>query len=282
MTPSTIATTAAQNGHHPQAAETLVSTTAHDEFDTAEFEEGRESLPYLQLLNHQDSNQSGFFITAENMEAAFFVPNEDWALHTATFQRGETAEGYRSLMARLLILNKSRLMMYDRDKGDFIGDYQKGTYDRAIHILKQRYLVYLISKDKQLMHDSPLMLTTKGSFCGSFGEAVRNFHNDMSKAYGAATGAKKPRGDRFMALSVLAVRVQPQLKGKEKKSWVCSVAGYGQPTAETWKSYFVGYEAGLKERILKEFETWADFGTGAMNAPAQSPAEASGFGYDDF
>jgi hypothetical protein len=80
MTPSTVATTAAQNGHHPQAAETLVSTTAHDEFDTAEFEEGRESLPYLQLLNHQDPNQSGFFITAENMEAAFFVPNEDWAL----------------------------------------------------------------------------------------------------------------------------------------------------------------------------------------------------------
>jgi hypothetical protein len=75
------------------------------------------------------------------------------------------------------------------------------------------------------MHESPLMLTTKGSFCGSFGETVRNFHSEMSKAYGAATGAKKPRGDRFMALSVLAVRVQPELKGKEKKSWVCSVAG---------------------------------------------------------
>jgi hypothetical protein len=124
MTPSTIATTAAQNGHHPQAAETLV-TSESDEFDTAEFEEGRESLPYLQLLNHQDPNQSGFFITAENMEAAFFVPNEDWTLHTATFQRGETAEGYRSLLARLLILNKSKLMMYDRDSGEFISDYQK-------------------------------------------------------------------------------------------------------------------------------------------------------------
>jgi hypothetical protein len=71
----------------------------------------------------------------------------------------------------------------------------------------------------------------------------------MSKAYGAATGAKKPRGDRFMALSVLAVRVQPELKGKEKKSWVCSVSSHGQPTAENWKSYFVGYDAALKERI---------------------------------
>jgi len=128
MTASTIATTAAQNGHHPQAAETLVASTS-DEFNTAEFEEGQESLPYLQMLNHQDPNQSGFFITAENMEAAFFVPNEDWTLHTATFQRGETAEGDRSLLARLLILGKSKLMMYHRDSGEFISDYQKSTYD---------------------------------------------------------------------------------------------------------------------------------------------------------
>jgi hypothetical protein len=281
MTASTIATTAAQNGHHPQAAETLVTSEA-DEFNTAEFEVGRESLPYLQLLNHQDPNQSGFFITAENMEAAFFIPNEDWTLHSATFQRGETAEGYRSLLARLLILGKSKLLMYHRDSGEFIGNYQKATYDRAIHILKQRYLVYLITKDKQLMHESPLMLTTKGSFCGSFGETVRNFHSEMSKAYGAATGAKKPRGDRFMALSVLAVRVQPELKGKEKKSWVCSVSSYGQPTAENWKSYFVGYDAVLKDRILQDFETWADFGKGAISSPTQSPAEDSAFGYDDF
>ncbi|MGB3491477.1 MAG: DUF5895 domain-containing protein [Elainellaceae cyanobacterium] len=212
MTSSTTVATADQNGHHPHANEPLVSASEHDEFDTAEYEEGRESLPYLQLLNHQDPNQSGFFITVENMEASFFVPNEDWTRHTATFQRGETAEGYRSLLVRLLILGKSKLLMYHRDSGKFIGDYQKSTYDRAIHILKQRYLVYLITKSKQLMHESPLMLTTKGSFCGSFGDTVRNFHSEMSKAYGAATGAKKLRGDRFMALSVLAVRVQPALK----------------------------------------------------------------------
>ncbi len=281
MTTSTTVTTAAQNGHNPHAAETLVAS-AHDEFDTADYEEGRESLPYLQLLNYQDPNQAGFFITAENMEASFFVPNEDWSLHTATFQRGETAEGYRSLLARLLILGKSKLLMFNRDSGEFISDFQKSTYDRTIHLLKQRYLVYLITKEKQLMHDSPLMLTTKGSFCGSFGDTVRAFHSDMSKAYGAATGAKKPRGDRFMALSVLAVRVQPALKGKEKKSWVCSVAGYGQPTAENWKSYFVGYDEAIKKRILRDFETWADFGKGAMNPPAQSPSDEPAFGYDDF
>jgi hypothetical protein len=281
MTASTI-TTAAQNGHHPQAEETVVAAPIHDEFDAAEYEEGRESLPYLQMLNHPDATQAGFFITAENMEAAFFVPNEDWSLHTTTFQSGESAEGYRSLVARLLILRKSKLLMYHRDRGEYVSDYQKSTYDRAIHVLKQRYLVYLISKDKQLMHDTPLMLTTKGAFCGSFGETVRNFHSEMSKAYGAATGAKRPRGDKFMALSVLAVRVQPELKGKEKKSWVCSVTSYGKPTAENWKSYFVGYDAEIKERILQDFDAWADFGKALIQPPTPSVPEEPEFGYDEF
>ncbi|WP_416668970.1 DUF5895 domain-containing protein [Egbenema bharatensis] len=132
-----------------------------------------------------------------------------------------------------------------------------------------RYLVYLISKDKRLLHKSPLLLTAKGAFCGSFGETVEQFRNDMSKAYGAATGAKKSRGERFMALSILAVRVQPELKGQTKKSWVCSVADYGVPTLKNWKSFFVGYKPELKERILAEFNEWADFGNPELELEAQ-------------
>ncbi|MDB9528642.1 DUF5895 domain-containing protein [Oscillatoria sp. CS-180] len=88
-----------------------------------------------------------------------------------------------------MILGKSKLMMYHCDIGEFIGYYQKSVYDCVIHILKQSYRAYLITKDKQLMHESPLMLTTKGSCSSSFGETVRNFHREMSKAYGVAIGA---------------------------------------------------------------------------------------------
>jgi hypothetical protein len=76
--------------------------------------------------------------------------------------------------------------------------------------------------------------------------------------------------------------VEPALKGKEKKSWVCSVAGYGQPTADNWKSYFVAYAEAIKARILKDFETWTDFGNGAISSLTQSPAGEFSFGYDDF
>ncbi len=260
----TLATTAPRNGHHPEASQrvdSIATPVERDEFDSREFEDGRESLPYLQMLNHQQPDQAGFFITAENASTVNFMPNDEWSLHTTTFQSGETVEGYRALLARLLILRKSRLMMFDRESGDFIGLYQKSRYDRNTMVLKTRYLVFLVGKNKQLLHDAPLLLTAKGSFNGSFGEVVRKFQADLSKAYGAATGARKPRGDRFMALSVLAVRVQPELKGKERKSWACSVVDYGVPTAENWRSYFVGYQPQLKEKILAAFEEWSEFGT---------------------
>lgn len=257
-------TTAAiqQNGHHP-------IVTDRDTFDSAPFEGGHESLPYIQMLNHQNPDESGFFITSENMEAVGFTPNEEWSLPTETFQSGEAAEGYRSLTARFLILRKSKLMMFDRDSGDFLGLFQKSRYDRNTVVLKTRYLVYLISKSKQLLHTAPLLLTTKGSFNGCFGEVVRKFYGEMSKAYGIATGATKPRGDRFMALSILAVRVQPELKGDRKKSWACGIASYGVPAAENWRSYFVGYNESLKEEILAEFEQWESFGVLAQESDAQ-------------
>ncbi|MDX2098880.1 MAG: DUF5895 domain-containing protein [Leptolyngbyaceae cyanobacterium bins.59] len=240
-----------------------------DEFDSEQFESGRESLPYLQMLNHQDPNQSGFFITSENMEAVEFNPDEEWTFHTTTFQNGETVVGFRSLIARLLILRKSKLLMFDRDSGEFLGPFQKSRYDRNTIVLKTRYLVFLISKGKQLLHNSPLLLTAKGSFNGSFGEVVRKFQGEMSKAYGAATGAKKPRGDRFLALSILAVRVKPQLKGEHKRSWACSVDSYGSPSVNNWKSYFVGYTPDLKEKILSAFDQWEGFGSIEQEIEAQ-------------
>jgi Family of unknown function (DUF5895) len=276
-----------RNGHY--LTTTLPSRSEADEFNSDAFEDRRESLPYLQMLNAQAPDQSGFFITAENVEAVGFVPNEEWVPHKATFQSGVKAEGYRSLTARFLILRRSKLMMFDRDGGECIGIYRKSQYDRATMILKNRYLVYIVGKDKQPLHSTPLVLTAKGAFCGSFGEVVDKFRVEMSKAYGVAMGARKPRGDRFMALSVLAVRVQPELKGTAKKSWVCSVAEHCVPTVENWRSLFVGYQPELKERLLAEFEQWENFGNleqeakpllqSYSSAPVNSGSDAA---YNDF
>ena len=64
-----------------------------------------------------------------------------------------------------------------------------------------------------------------------------------------------------MSLAILAIQVQPKLKGERKKSWVCSVTSYGVPTASDWAICFVGYHPELKEKILAEFDAWANFGS---------------------
>ncbi|MGG6268990.1 DUF5895 domain-containing protein [Leptolyngbya sp. AN03gr2] len=245
---------------------------AADEFDAPEFEGEHETLPYMQMLNHQSSEQSGFFLTQENAEAVSFAdPAGEWLSHTTSFASGTIVEGYRSLTARFLILRKSPLLMFDREEENFISVFNSQCYNRDTMLLKTRYLVYLVNKQKQPLHQTPLMFTTKATFCGSFGDSYRNFRREMNQAYTQATGAKKARGERFFALSVFAVQVQPELKGKKLKSWVCSIAQYGQPTVQNWKNFFVGYNTELKDKLLSEFEQWEGFGQIQDQSVERSP-----------
>jgi hypothetical protein len=230
-----------------------------DEFDSPAFEGSDKSLPYLQM-NQQDPNKAGFFITIENAEAVEFQPSAPWEKHTTTFQSGETAEGYRSLTVKMLVLRKSDLMMFDRDNGNYIGPYQKAGYDRNKMVLKTRYLVYLLDGANQLLHEQPLLFTTKGAMCGDFGEVYQKFRRAMSRSFGQARGTHKPRGDKFLALSVQAMTVEPKLKGVEKKSWVCSIAAVNHPTPETWLDSFVGYDEATKRQVDAAFEEWVGFG----------------------
>ncbi|MCU0548424.1 MAG: DUF5895 domain-containing protein [Leptolyngbya sp. Prado105] len=280
------------NGQSAQMGLTLerpvqeLTQEAADEFDAPEFEGEYESLPYLQMLNHQSPEQSGFFITQENAEAVGFADSAgEWLSHTTTFASGTTVEGYRSLTARFLILRKSPLLMFDREEENFISVFNPHCYNRDTMLLKTRYLIYLVNKQKQPLHQTPLLFTTKTTFCGSFGDAYRSFRREMSQAYTQATGVQKARGERFFALSVFAVQVQPELKGKKLKSWVCSIAHYGQPNAQNWKNFFVGYNVELKDRLLTEFEQWEGFGhvdgeTASRSSQAQSTEPTTVSEYD--
>jgi hypothetical protein len=143
--------------------------------------------------------------------------------------------------------------MFSRSDGTYLGPYKCSQYNAEV-VLKIRYLVYLVNKQKELLHGSPLQFTAKGSVCGSFGEHYSKFRDQMNKAYG------QPRGDRFFALSIFAIKVQPELKGTDKKSWVCSITEHGVPTLEKWKPFFVGYDQDTKEKVLADFDAYTDFG----------------------
>ena len=149
---------------------TQVTQSAVDEFAGDEFAPSYQALPYLQVLNHQDAEQSGFFISSENATAVNFNATDEWQPHEAHFLSGGSTVGFRSLTARLVVLRRSPLLMFSREDRSFLGTFDRNRYDPSTVMLKTRHLTYLVSQQKQLLHDAPLQFTAKGSLCGSFGE----------------------------------------------------------------------------------------------------------------
>lgn len=224
-----------------------------DEFSGEEFGAGKTFTPYLQVIHHKEANDSGFFLAEDNAQAVNFKPNPDWLPYTASLG-ADTIPGYRSLSARIVVVRRTPLLMFSRSEKTFLGVFDTNTYNaqKASILLKSRYLIYLISKDKKLLHTEPLQFTTKGSLSGSFGQSYSEFRQAMESAYG------RKRGDRFFALCVFPVQLQPVLKGREQQSYVCTVEKFGKPTAENWKGFFLGYSE-VKDKLLQDFDTYADF-----------------------
>ncbi|MBE9180260.1 hypothetical protein IQ268_16985 [Oculatella sp. LEGE 06141] len=236
-----------------------MNTVRRNFFDSPEFESQSAAFPYMQVLNDQDPDKSGFFLTLENADKCGFIPGEDWRPHSNFFRSGDSSEGYIASTGRFLILRQSPLLMFEREGDRFVDVFDRAKYDNATIVLKTRYLVYLVNQQRQLLHEKPLQLTTKGSFCGVFGEVHQRFRALMSGAYKQANNNNKDRSDRFFALSILAVQLSPKLKGGKKKAWVCDISNFAEPTAENWRSLFVGYEA-FRDRVLEQFDECADFG----------------------
>ena len=164
--------------------------------------------------------------------------------------------------------------MFDRDSGDFIDVFQKSRYDRNTMVLKTRYLVYLVDANHRLLHKQPLLFTVKGALCGDFSDVYQKFRREMSRAFGQARNTHKPRGDRFMALAVMTLRVQPVLKGREKKSWVRAIAEVNHPTAADWTAHFIGYDEVSKLKVYVAFDDWAEFGKPERELEAQARPQA--------
>ncbi len=221
--------------------------------DGEAYQSERQSLPYLQVLNNSDPDRCGLFISNENVEASEFVPDATWSKHIAQFKAAEV-EGYRTLIPRLAIVRQSGLLMYDRASRDFVGQYQKTVYNRTIHLLKTRYLVFVLGADKTPLHSQPLLLTTKGSVCGSFGQNLRGFRNEVSIL------TKKRMSYRFHALWAFCPTLEPALKGSgNDTSWVTSIKSVEMPTTENYAQLFLG--SGEDTRLLIEgaFEEYEDF-----------------------
>ena len=77
-----------------------------------------------------------------------------------------------------------------------------------------------------------------------------------------------------MALAIMTLRVQPVLKGREKKSWVCAIAEVNHPTAADWPTHFIGYDEANKMKVYTAFDDWVDFGQPERELEAQTRRQA--------
>lgn len=237
--------------------------------DNEAYQSDQRSLPYLQFLNDQDPGCSGLFVTAENVEASGFTPDANWTPHQAKF-KSATVEGYRTLTPRLAIVRQTALLMYDRATKDFLGQYQKKDYNRTIHVLKTRYLVFVLGEDNRPLHASPMMLTTKGSVCGSFGQNLKAFRDAVNGL------TKKRMGYRFHALWAFCPVLRPELKGSgNDTSWVTSIESVQMPTPENYAGLFLGSDEDTKLLIETAFDEYEDFGQLSQSESAEEVEPAT-------
>ncbi len=118
----------------------MTNITKIDEFASPEYASDLQALPYMQVLNDQDSNRSGFFITAENAEAVNFQPPDEWQPYEARFNSGESTAGFRSLTARFLVLRRSPQLKRgdfpkcpEAERGDRSGNASQFWLDSSVH-----------------------------------------------------------------------------------------------------------------------------------------------------
>lgn len=248
------------------------TTTLTDPFDTPDFAPERVSLPWLQVLHNEDPEKAGLFITLDNAEAADIQMPSSWRKFKARFKSGEvdratgkfspsTAEGYLFTDARLIVLRSGALSMFSKRSANgsesYLGryDYQVYQEQRNNLILKTKHLIYLLSEDNQLLHESPLQFTTRGVFGATFAEHLKAFYSELQKAYG------KQRGEKFLINGVFTFHTTSEMRGTPPDTaWVTVVDSHLIPTKDNWRQdCFVGYDDSLREKLLTDYEAFADF-----------------------
>lgn len=112
------------------------------------------------------------------------------------------------------------------------------------------YEVFLLDDNNRPLHTVPLSYVAKGANNATFSAEWQKLTEEITACHAIANGiAARPKNSQFKSLCVFAFTVARELVGKKQKSPACRVVSHESPTMETWKQYFVGYDADLKTQI---------------------------------
>lgn len=177
-----------------------------------------ETRPFCQAERGSEGEGAGIFITDLQATAVGFgksvevTETSGWVRHRKMFNGAkDITEGWLAEKPRMIILLSSPLAMFQRETGKYIGVYDDMKYkaNSSIYVLKTKYLVFFVNNENKILHETPLQLTAKGVFGGSFGDVVKKF----KKQFLAVTGEKKRMNSVFWSRCIL----QPHVISETKK-----------------------------------------------------------------
>jgi Family of unknown function (DUF5895) len=161
------------------------------------------------------------------------------------------------------ILDVSPRYIEQREDGAIIGIYEFGDgYDMYQNmgkdkvVLRSFYLIKLVDENNCELHSRPLVISIKGVAAAQFGEAYKQFKQELEVAFARfqdVSVAEKTR--EFHRLGVFQPTFVPSHEPKEAinqrdKSWVAVVSSYKSPNPDG--SDFMEFFCDDKE---EEFET---------------------------
>jgi hypothetical protein len=231
---------------------TTLTQPVTNEFDFDRYAENMvqsAALPWVQLITPKDKKLPfGLFLKKDCAETVNFRPTQEWSPFTATFEAGDSEieeEGYLTQTLHLCVIRQTVLEGYGRNqwgKYEWLGPmYAQGQLTEIGLQVKNggqdyyqatRYLLFFLNAQNQLLQDAPLQLKAKGAFGASFGVELREFQNELSKAF---LKAAKAAGKRFTgelneeALSLGVMRAKIGLRRSEQGAYVCYLSDRAVP-----------------------------------------------------
>lgn len=225
-----------------------------NDFSGSDYEGEQNSFPFIQLISKDEIERSGLFIAQETADRVEFQPDDTWTSFNMKYKsKDKPTPGYICQNPRFVVIARSRPTVWTKKPSEFVGVRPNTPYDKAIHILKTRYLLMLLGADNSLLTSSPLQFTTKGAFNGSFGAALSDYQSAFSAILAAHSVDKKPRGDKFF--SMVVVQLSLKIEGRGDEDTACCVADkILAPTLENIRTLFLGEDVGMKD-LLESYYT---------------------------
>lgn len=243
----------------PIKTATFSEPVAKDEFASTQFLDPNARLPRIQALRGITPDNCGYFISVEEMAKSGWIDFEPFADQLVTYNfesSGQQEQGLLLKEPRMLVVPRTSLLAFDRaatketEQLTILGSWKREYKDDENVGNCQMYEVLLLDINNQPLHTVPLSYVAKGANHATFSAEWQKLTEEITACHAIANGiAARPKNSQFNSLCVFAFTVARELVGKKQKSPACRVVSHESPTMETWKNYFVGYDADLKTMV---------------------------------